>query len=41
MMVEAGAEVCPICGYDLPKTKKSVLIGVWLLILLMLIWVFF
>lgn len=40
MMVDADAEVCPICGYDLPKTSKGVIIGVWLLILLMLLWVF-
>jgi uncharacterized paraquat-inducible protein A len=40
MEVDAKAETCPICGYELPKQKRSTIIVVWVLIFLMLVWVF-
>lgn len=40
MLVDAKAEECPICGYEFPKQKLSIMLGVWLLILLMLAWAF-
>jgi rRNA maturation endonuclease Nob1 len=39
--VDAGSDVCPICGYDFPKQPKSIKIAVWVFIFLMLMWVFF
>lgn len=41
MHVENRAETCPICGYEFPKQPLSLKIGVWLLIVLMLIWILF
>lgn len=41
MHVDNRAESCPICGYEFPKQPVSLKIGVWLLIVLMLLWIFF
>jgi RNA polymerase subunit RPABC4/transcription elongation factor Spt4 len=41
MNVDQSEEVCPICGYEFPVTKKGTYVVVWLMILLMIIWLVF
>jgi len=41
MPVDSKEEICPICGYEFPKQPLSLKVGVWLLIVLMLLWIFF
>ena len=40
MEVDAGAEVCPICGYEFPKQSKAVQVMAVIMIILLLIWFF-
>lgn len=37
--VDAGNDVCPICGYEFPKQSMWFKAGVWILILLTLSWI--
>ncbi len=39
--IDKNSDVCPICGYDLPKQSASLKIAVWVFIALMLLWVIF
>lgn len=41
MEVDNDAEVGPICGYEFPKQSLSFKIGIWILILLILMWLVF
>jgi len=41
MPADKNAETCPICGYEFPRQPLSLKLGVWLLIVLMLLWIFF
>lgn len=36
--VDAGTEVCPICGYEFPKLSIGKQIMVWLMMILLLAW---
>lgn len=38
MEVDGDAEVCPICGYEFPKTSTGVKIMAWVMIILMILW---
>lgn len=41
MDVDADADVCPICEYDFPRQSWAAQIGVFVLIILMLLWLLF
>jgi hypothetical protein len=37
MEVPAGADVCPVCGYEFPKPKTGVRASAWLFVVLMVL----
>ncbi|HYW36197.1 MAG TPA: zinc ribbon domain-containing protein [Balneolaceae bacterium] len=40
MMVDADADVCPICGYEFPRRSTTLQIVAWILIIILLLfWV--
>lgn len=38
MPVDKNAQVCPICGYEFPKQRKSVQIAAIIMLILMLLY---
>lgn len=41
MEIDSDSDVCPVCGYDLPKQPLSLHIAVWVFVVLILLWIFF